>query len=72
MACFSYLAPEYLSTGILDEKSDVYNFGILIMEIVSGKPSIEYTSTENEVKIFLLFFGIIAHSILFPQNKKKR
>ncbi|XP_049394516.1 probable serine/threonine-protein kinase At1g01540 [Solanum stenotomum] len=43
-----YLAPEYLSTGILDEKSDVYNFGILIMEIVSGKPSIEYTTTENE------------------------
>uniref|UniRef100_A0A3Q7FGF4 non-specific serine/threonine protein kinase n=1 Tax=Solanum lycopersicum TaxID=4081 RepID=A0A3Q7FGF4_SOLLC len=43
-----YLAPEYLSTGIFDEKSDVYNFGILIMEIVSGKPSIEYTSTEDE------------------------
>ncbi|XP_060202759.1 probable serine/threonine-protein kinase At1g01540 [Lycium barbarum] len=44
-----YLAPEYLSTKILDDKTDVYSFGILIMEIVSGKPSIEYTITEIEV-----------------------
>ncbi|XP_075107257.1 putative serine/threonine-protein kinase At1g01540 [Nicotiana tabacum] len=43
-----YLAPEYLSTGILDDKCDVYSFGILIMEIVSGKTSIEYTITEIE------------------------
>ncbi|PHT53243.1 hypothetical protein CQW23_07705 [Capsicum baccatum] len=43
-----YLAPEYLSMRILDDKSDVYSFGILIMEIVSGKPSIEYTVTEIE------------------------
>nr|XP_009772517.1 PREDICTED: probable serine/threonine-protein kinase At1g01540 [Nicotiana sylvestris] len=43
-----YLAPEYLSTGVLDDKCDVYSFGILIMEIVSGKTSIEYTITEIE------------------------
>ncbi|XP_055828043.1 probable serine/threonine-protein kinase At1g01540 [Solanum dulcamara] len=43
-----YLAPEYLSTGILDDKSDVYSFGILIMEIVSGKPPTECTTTEIE------------------------
>ncbi|MCD7469426.1 hypothetical protein HAX54_008473 [Datura stramonium] len=41
-----YLAPEYLSPGILDYKSDVYSFGIVIMEIVSGKTSIEYTTEE--------------------------
>lgn len=72
MACFSYLAPEYLSTGILDDKSDVYSFGILIMEIVSGKPPIECTTTEIEVKIFLLLFGILAHSFCSHKTRKKR
>ncbi|CAN4087690.1 unnamed protein product [Withania somnifera] len=43
-----YLLPEYLSTGILDYKSDVYCFGVLVMEIVSGKPSIWYTIKEIE------------------------
>ncbi|KAK4363032.1 hypothetical protein RND71_018273 [Anisodus tanguticus] len=45
---YSYLAPEYLSTKLLDDKTDVYSFGILIMEIVSGNPSIEYIITEIE------------------------
>ncbi|WOL17843.1 putative receptor-like protein kinase [Canna indica] len=31
-----YVAPEYASTGMLNERSDVYSFGILIMEIISG------------------------------------
>ncbi|KAG5617092.1 hypothetical protein H5410_016916 [Solanum commersonii] len=48
MDCFNYIAPEYFSTGILDDKSDVYSFGVLFMEIISGKPTIEYTIIEIE------------------------
>ncbi|PON52468.1 Serine/threonine protein kinase [Parasponia andersonii] len=33
---FGYLAPEYLAHGRLTEKVDVYSFGVLILEIVSG------------------------------------
>jgi len=32
-----YLAPEYIVHGHLTEKADVYSFGMLIFEIVSGK-----------------------------------
>ncbi|KAK1269115.1 Cysteine-rich receptor-like protein kinase 2 [Acorus gramineus] len=32
-----YMAPEYLAHGQLTEKADVYSFGVLLMEIVSGK-----------------------------------
>lgn len=32
-----YLAPEYIVHGHLTEKADVYSFGILIFEIVTGK-----------------------------------
>ncbi|XP_052182372.1 putative serine/threonine-protein kinase [Diospyros lotus] len=34
-----YLAPEYVLGGQLTMKADVYSFGILILEIVSGKSS---------------------------------
>lgn len=34
---------------VLDEKSDVYRFGTLIMEIISGKTLIFNTATETEV-----------------------
>ncbi|KAL9660445.1 hypothetical protein QQ045_025260 [Rhodiola kirilowii] len=31
-----YMAPEYLAQGRLTEKVDVYSFGVLVLEIVSG------------------------------------
>ncbi|KAJ8747206.1 hypothetical protein K2173_019527 [Erythroxylum novogranatense] len=34
-----YLAPEYALLGQLTKKADVYSFGVLILEIISGKSS---------------------------------
>ncbi|XP_027162796.1 probable serine/threonine-protein kinase At1g01540 [Coffea eugenioides] len=48
MGMSGYIAPECASTCILDVKSDVYSFGILVMEIVSGKTSVQYSITEIE------------------------
>lgn len=31
-----YMAPEYIAKGRLTEKFDVYSFGILVIEIVTG------------------------------------
>ncbi|KAG2243717.1 hypothetical protein Bca52824_094445 [Brassica carinata] len=31
-----YMAPEYISKGILSHKIDVYSFGVLVLEITSG------------------------------------
>lgn len=36
-AAMGYLAPEYTTTGRFTEKSDVYAFGVLIFQILSGK-----------------------------------
>ena len=32
-----YLAPEWLSEGVIREKCDVYSYGIVLLEIVSGR-----------------------------------
>ncbi|KDP26626.1 hypothetical protein JCGZ_17784 [Jatropha curcas] len=32
-----YMAPEYVIRGKLTEKADVYSFGVLVMEVVSGR-----------------------------------
>ncbi|KAK1303084.1 Cysteine-rich receptor-like protein kinase 2 [Acorus calamus] len=32
-----YMAPEYVAHGQLTEKADVYSFGVLLLEIISGK-----------------------------------
>ncbi|GFZ00065.1 cysteine-rich RLK (RECEPTOR-like protein kinase) 3 [Actinidia rufa] len=32
-----YMAPEYVVRGKLTEKADVYSFGVLVIEVVSGK-----------------------------------
>ncbi|XP_024519690.1 putative serine/threonine-protein kinase isoform X2 [Selaginella moellendorffii] len=47
-----YVAPEYLFTSQLTEKADVYAFGILALEIVSGRPNMNLELPDEE--IFLL------------------
>ncbi|GLU20950.1 hypothetical protein SLE2022_371220 [Rubroshorea leprosula] len=39
-AAMGYLAPEYASTGRFTEKSDVYAFGVLVFQILSGKRNV--------------------------------
>ncbi|XP_044450556.1 probable serine/threonine-protein kinase At1g01540 isoform X1 [Triticum aestivum] len=47
----SYVAPEYASTGMLNERSDVYSFGVLIMEIISGRCPVDYARPPTEVNL---------------------
>uniref|UniRef100_A0A0E0K0X9 non-specific serine/threonine protein kinase n=1 Tax=Oryza punctata TaxID=4537 RepID=A0A0E0K0X9_ORYPU len=48
---YRYVAPEYAGTGMLNETSDVYSFGILIMEIISGRVPVDYNRPPGEVNL---------------------
>ncbi|XP_022751139.1 receptor-like cytosolic serine/threonine-protein kinase RBK1 isoform X3 [Durio zibethinus] len=38
---FGYLAPEYFMHGIVDEKTDVFAFGVLLLEILTGRRAVD-------------------------------
>ncbi|XP_024532818.1 probable LRR receptor-like serine/threonine-protein kinase At1g56140 [Selaginella moellendorffii] len=43
-----YLAPEYALSGQLTEKADVYSFGILVLEILSGRINMDFTLLDGD------------------------
>jgi serine/threonine protein kinase len=44
---YGYMAPEYAMHGYLTDKADVYSFGIVSLEIVSGRSNTLYRSKEE-------------------------
>lgn len=43
----SYMDPVYVQTGLLTEKSDVYCFGIVMLEVISGKKPNHYDDSSR-------------------------
>ncbi|KAI4314357.1 hypothetical protein L6164_027274 [Bauhinia variegata] len=48
-----HIAPEYLSTGQSSEKTDVFGFGILLLELITGHKALDFGRATNQ-KIVLL------------------
>ncbi|KAH0944066.1 LOW QUALITY PROTEIN: hypothetical protein HID58_003703 [Brassica napus] len=42
-----YLAPEYFMHGIVDEKTDVFAFGVLLLEIITGRRAVDTASRQS-------------------------
>ncbi|CAO2179524.1 unnamed protein product [Urochloa humidicola] len=48
-----YLAPEWLTSQIT-EKADIYSFGIVVMEIISGRKNLDTSRSEESIHLITL------------------
>ncbi|RZC48116.1 hypothetical protein C5167_041078 [Papaver somniferum] len=48
-----YMAPEYMIGGIFSEKSHVFSFGVLVLEVVSGKRNNSFYNPEQPLNLLL-------------------
>ncbi|KAK1353168.1 hypothetical protein POM88_053006 [Heracleum sosnowskyi] len=59
-----YIAPEYVATGHLTMKSDVYGFGVVLREILTGQSVFELLHAREE--------GLVSWrlSLALPENRR--
>ncbi len=65
--CSGYMSPEYASYGELSTKVDVYSFGVLMLEIISGRKSIvNFTSTSPEQINLVKWVSTFKYLVFYP------
>lgn len=52
---FGYLAPEYAVTGRVTTKIDVFSFGVILMEMITGRKALDETQQEESVHLVTWF-----------------
>ncbi|XP_027329909.1 probable LRR receptor-like serine/threonine-protein kinase At2g23950 isoform X1 [Abrus precatorius] len=55
-----HIAPEYLSTGQSSEKTDVFGFGILLLELITGMTALEFGKTVNQKGAMLEWVSLLS------------
>ncbi|MQM20478.1 hypothetical protein Taro_053498, partial [Colocasia esculenta] len=48
VANFGYLAPEYIESGVITEKADVYAFGVVLLELVTGRRAMDMRQPKGQ------------------------
>ncbi|KAK9084972.1 hypothetical protein Sjap_025383 [Stephania japonica] len=55
---YGYMSPEYAMHGLFSIKSDVFSFGVLLLEIISGKKNIELCYEDPSMNLMKHAWGL--------------
>ncbi|XP_076954381.1 proline-rich receptor-like protein kinase PERK8 [Bidens hawaiensis] len=63
MGTFGYLAPEYASSGRLTEKSDVFSFGVVLLELITGRKPVDASQPMGDESLVEWARPLINHAL---------
>lgn len=61
-----HIAPEYLSSGICSEKTDVFGYGVMLLEIITGMRAFDLARLANDDDVMLLDWVCIPELCFVP------
>uniref|UniRef100_A0A1D1YMG0 non-specific serine/threonine protein kinase n=1 Tax=Anthurium amnicola TaxID=1678845 RepID=A0A1D1YMG0_9ARAE len=65
MGTFGYLAPEYASSGKLTSKSDIFSFGVVILELVTGRKPVDPSQPLGDESLVEWVLGCYCNFVSF-------
>nr|KYP56029.1 putative receptor protein kinase TMK1 [Cajanus cajan] len=64
---FGYLAPEYAATGRVTTKVDVYAFGVVLMELITGRKALDDTVPDERSHLVTWFRRVLINKENIPK-----